>query len=85
MAQNREYNFLQPGTVVRHARYPDRWGVIRSVSPDRKYGTVVWRGGGVRTHSLSDLIRAAAPCAECGERADAHRPGVDHAFIKENN
>lgn len=80
----REYEFYRLGTVVRHVRKPGKWGVLVSTDDGRIF-TVRWRGGEEERVPWTLLIRAAAPCRECGERASDHKPGDDHEFLQETH
>jgi hypothetical protein len=82
---SRERAFLLPGTVVRHVRHPNKWGILIA-APDGGICAVRWRGGEEQRVPWTLLIRAAAPCRVCGQRADAdaHTTAYGHTFIKEN-
>lgn len=76
--------YLRPGTVVRHVRSEHRWGYILSADAQNRRFLVRWRDGEEEDRIRhNQLIRAAAPCGACGERADQHKPGDDHKFTQE--
>lgn len=64
-------------------RAKNRWGIILSTDPDTRHFSVRWRGEGDEDHvPWTVLVRAAQPCAECGERADDHK-NANHEFLRE--